>query len=114
MTGHQADPAVALPEAGQFYHRYSVAEDRERTTQHYGKPAEFFLPILGGRWQVYSCNLWEGANTETESQECKLDLLASLVGLAPWRRVLDVGCGWGGPLVYLNQTYSIQGVGLTL
>ncbi len=114
MTGHQADPAVASPEAGQFYHRYSVTEDWERTNQHYDKPAEFFLPILGGRWQVYSCNLWDGATTETESQERKLDLLASLMGLAPGRRVLDVGCGWGGPLVYLSQTYGIQGVGLTL
>jgi 2-polyprenyl-3-methyl-5-hydroxy-6-metoxy-1,4-benzoquinol methylase len=114
VTGRQADPATASPEAGQFYHRYSVAEERERTNQHYDKPAEFFLPILGGRWQVYSCNLWDGVTTETESQEHKLDLLASLMGLAPGKRVLDVGCGWGGPLVYLSQTYGVQGVGITL
>jgi cyclopropane-fatty-acyl-phospholipid synthase len=114
VTGRQTDPATASPEAGQFYHRYSVAEERERTNQHYDKPAEFFLPILGGRWHVYSCNLWDGVTTETESQERKLDLLASLMGLAPGKRVLDVGCGWGGPLVYLSQTYGVQGVGITL
>jgi cyclopropane-fatty-acyl-phospholipid synthase len=114
VTGRQADPDVTSPEAREFYQRYSVAEERERTNQHYDQPADFFLRILGGRWHVYSCNLWDASTTETESQERKLDLLASLMGLEPGRRILDVGCGWGGPLVYLSKTYGVQGVGLTL
>ena len=93
---------------------YTTEEDRELTNLHYDQPAEFFTTITGGDWGVYSCNLWDGATSVTESQERKLDLLAQLMDLQPGQRVLDVGCGWGGPLVYLAKRYGIRGVGLTL
>ena len=93
---------------------YSAAEDIERTNQHYDQPAEFFVLVTGGEWNTYSCNLWDGAASETEAQERKLDLIAELMQLRPRQRVLDIGCGWGGPLVYLASRYGIRGEGLTL
>ncbi|MGB2695119.1 MAG: class I SAM-dependent methyltransferase [Dehalococcoidia bacterium] len=99
---------------GGMWRRYSTAEDNARTNRHYDLPAEFITTITGGDWRVYSCNLWEGAASVTESQERKLDLLADLLQLQPGQRVLDVGCGWGGPLIYLAQRYGVKGVGLTL
>jgi cyclopropane-fatty-acyl-phospholipid synthase len=93
---------------------YAVEEDFERTNTHYDLPAEFFVALTGGRWNCYSCNLWDGATTETESQERKLDLLAELMDLRPGQRVLDVGSGWGGPLVYLTKRYGVRGVGISL
>jgi cyclopropane-fatty-acyl-phospholipid synthase len=113
-AGWRARQYTPSTEARAFYRRYSTAEDKERTNRHYDLPAEFFLCITGGEWNTYSCNLWESAATETESQEQKLDLLAGLMGLRPGQRILDVGCGWGGPLTYLCKTYGVQGVGLTL
>jgi cyclopropane-fatty-acyl-phospholipid synthase len=99
----------------QLYHAYTVDEDRERTNVHYEHPAEFFLLITGGRWNVYSCNLWEPDTADdTEAQEAKLDLIADLAGLRAGMRLLDVGCGWGGPLTYLCKCRGLQGVGLTL
>jgi len=29
-------------------------------------------------------------------------------------RIIDVGCGWAGPLTYLCKRYELEGVGLTL
>ena len=52
--------------------------------------------------------------SKSQAQEQKLDLLATLLQLRPGQRILDVGCGWGGPLVYLAETYGVRGVGLTL
>jgi cyclopropane-fatty-acyl-phospholipid synthase len=99
----------------QLYHAYSVDEDRERTNVHYELPLEFFETVTGGRWNVYSCNLWsEGILDDTAAQEAKLDLIARLAGLRPGMRLLDVGCGWGGPLSYLCTTYDLEGVGVTL
>ena len=98
----------------ELFQSYSSQEDKERTNLHYEQPPEFFYAIVGGEWHTYSCNLWSGATTDTESQEAKLDLLARLMELQPGQRVLEVGCGWGGPLVYLCKTYGVQGVGLTL
>ena len=103
----------AAPEQ-EMFQTYSKEEYAVRTNRHYEQPPEFFFPILGGEWNVYSCNLWEQATTDTESQEAKLDLFAKLMHLQPGQRILDVGCAWGGPLVYLCKTYGVTGVGLTL
>ena len=113
------DPSVrtdgAVREGWGGYPRAATAqEDVERTNAHYDLPPEFFLTLTGGRWNCYSCNLWDGATTETESQERKLDLLAELMELRPGQRVLDVGSGWGGSLVYLAKRYDVRGVGLML
>lgn len=97
-----------------MYQPYATEEDRQRSAVHYERPLEFFYPILGGDWHVYSCLLWDGATTVTEAQEAKLDLFARLMALAPGQRILDVGCGWGGPLVYLCQRYGMRGVGVTV
>jgi cyclopropane-fatty-acyl-phospholipid synthase len=89
--------------------------DSRRTNRHYELPADFFCRITGGAWNVYSCNVWtEGIADVTASQEAKLDVLARLMDLQPGQRILDVGCGWGGPLVYLCKKYGVRGVGLTL
>ena len=96
-----------------FWRSYSTEDDKARINSHYDRPAEFFTALTGGEWHVYSCNLWEGARTETESQERKLDLVAAMLDLRPGERVLDVGCGWGGPLVYLAKRYGVTGIGIT-
>lgn len=98
----------------QLYQSYSIAEDQVRTNLHYEQPPDFFYRITGGEWNVYSCNLWDNATTDTESQAAKLDLMAQQMRLQAGQRILDVGCGWAGPLVYLCKTYAVQGVGLTL
>jgi cyclopropane-fatty-acyl-phospholipid synthase len=101
--------------AANAWRHYDSAEDKSRTNQHYDQPPDFFALITGGEWNTYSCNVWdETVTSETESQERKLDLLARLMDLKAGQRVLDVGCGWGGPIVYLARRYGIKGEGLTL
>lgn len=94
------------------YQAISAEEEAWRSSEHY-EESDFFLPILGGAWNVYSCGVWDGATTITEAQERKLDLLARSMELRPGQRILDVGCAWGGPLVYLCKTYGVEGIGLT-
>jgi cyclopropane-fatty-acyl-phospholipid synthase len=98
-----------------LYRPYTVEDDKRHTNVHYEQPPEFFYAFTGGEWNIYSANLWlAGAANDTASQEAKLDLLAQHMGLKPGQRILDVGCGWGGPLVYLSKKYNVSGVGLTL
>src|SRR5687767_12462584 len=102
---------AAVAPGQQLYQSFSTEEDKQRTNVHYEQPVQFFYRMTGGEWNVYSCNLWDHATTDTESQEAKLDLLAQFMDLKPGQRILDVGCGWGGPLVYLCKTYGVEGVG---
>jgi cyclopropane-fatty-acyl-phospholipid synthase len=97
-----------------MYRRYGTDEETERVRSHYERPVEFFYPVLGGPWHVYSGLLWERASSLSEAQEEKLDLLAQVMRLETGQRILDVGCGWGGPLVYLCERYGVRGVGLTV
>lgn len=113
-AGSRKTRQATFTEDQQLYRPLSKEQDRDQTNTHYEQPVEFFYTLTGGEWNVYSANLWTGSQTQTESQVRKLDLLAEMMQLKPGMRILDVGCGWGGPLVYLSTTYDVQGVGLTL
>jgi len=106
---------VPVPEEHQLHQAYDIEEDIERAKYHYDQDPRFFYRLTGGTWHVYSCLLWENEDTTpTQAQEAKLDLLAQGMGLKPGMRILDVGCGWGGPLVYLCKRYGVTGVGIML
>ncbi|HLA42198.1 MAG TPA: class I SAM-dependent methyltransferase, partial [Aggregatilineales bacterium] len=114
-TVYLQDPTAEVKTEHGLYQSLSIEEDIERTNRHYEHPTEFWYGLTGGEWNVYSCNLWhEGVTTQTESQEAKLDKMAQYMELEPGKRILDVGCGWAGPITYLSKTYDVQGVGLTL
>jgi cyclopropane-fatty-acyl-phospholipid synthase len=48
-----------------------------------------------------------------QAQRRKHDYVAEQIGIAPGRRVLDLGCGWGGLLNYIRKV-GANGVGITL
>jgi cyclopropane-fatty-acyl-phospholipid synthase len=51
--------------------------------------------------------------TLEEAQRRKHEYVAEQVGIGPGRRVLDLGCGWGGLLDYIRRV-GATGVGVTL
>jgi cyclopropane-fatty-acyl-phospholipid synthase len=51
--------------------------------------------------------------TLEQAQRRKHDYIAEQIGIAPGRRVLDLGCGWGALLDYVRGAGAI-GVGVTL
>jgi len=115
MQGDMADFFDDMPDEGRdLYQAFDQAEETARVAYHYEVDPSFFQVVTGGRWNVYSCSLWGEAETLTQAQEDKLDKFAQLMALKPGQRVLDVGCGWGGPLVYLCKKYGVVGHGITI
>jgi cyclopropane-fatty-acyl-phospholipid synthase len=51
--------------------------------------------------------------TLEQAQRRKHEYIAEQIGIGPRRRVLDLGCGWGGLLNYIRST-GATGVGVTL
>ncbi|HTX50284.1 MAG TPA: cyclopropane-fatty-acyl-phospholipid synthase family protein [Caulobacteraceae bacterium] len=64
---------------------------------------------------TYSCALWDGEDDTLEAaQQRKLAYMADAALGAGARRVLDIGCGWGGLLRHFRTRGVAVAVGLTL
>lgn len=84
-----------------------------RAAKHYDLGNDLFESMLDRR-MIYSCAYWKGASNLDEAQEAKLDLTARKIGLRPGRRVLDIGCGWGGFARFAAENYGARVVGVTI
>lgn len=108
-------PKRKIPQEHQLYQVFDVDEEAQRSASHYEQDPQFYFYLTGGEWNVYSSYIWPNEqSTPTQAQEAKLDLLAQEMQLKPGMRILDVGCGWGGPLTYLCKTYGVTGVGIAV
>jgi cyclopropane-fatty-acyl-phospholipid synthase len=85
---------------------------------HYDVSNSFYELWLGPS-MMYSSAMWAGTADRTDlegAHQRKIDFFAARVLPGPGpRRVLDIGCGWGGSLRRLVETHRVtDAVGLTL
>src|SRR5947209_1523478 len=93
---------------------HSKERDRQATNYHYDRSNDFFALWLDAR-MIYSCAYFATPDDDLETaQERKLDYLCRKLRLRPGERLLDIGCGWGGLLIYAAQHYGVEAVGITL
>ena len=94
--------------------RHSVERDRLAIAYHYDVSNSFYSLFLDSRL-VYSCAYFAAHEEDLESaQERKLDYICRKLRLQPEQRLLDVGCGWGGLVIYAAQHYGVEATGITL
>ena len=75
---------------------------------------EFFSLWLDRR-MIYSCALFEGTDDLEEAQTRKLSFFHDKARVTPEKRVLDIGCGWGGLMEFLTREKGVRDVtGITL
>jgi cyclopropane-fatty-acyl-phospholipid synthase len=88
---------------------------RRSVRQHYDLSQAFFQYMLDPSL-TYSCGYQKGeADTLSQMQEQKYDLIARKLDLRRGGTVLDIGCGWGGFLLHAAARYkNIHGIGITL
>jgi cyclopropane-fatty-acyl-phospholipid synthase len=103
-------PAGA-PLSGRIHNR---ERDRAAVRHHYDMSNAFFALWLDER-MVYSCSYFPtGRESLEQSQESKLELICRKLRLQPGERFLDLGCGYGGLLMYAVERFGVQGLGITL
>ncbi len=88
--------------------------DAENVRFHYDLSDDFFALWLDPR-RVYSCAYYrDPAMTLAQAQEAKLDHVCRKLQLGPGLRLLDVGAGWGGLLLWAARHYGVRALGITL
>ncbi len=94
--------------------RHSKARDASAIAHHYDVSNEFYRIVLGPS-MTYSCGVWPTVDAGLETaQATKYELVCRKLGLEPGRRLLDVGCGWGGMAIHAAQHHGVHAVGVTL
>lgn len=88
--------------------------DRRAIAHHYDRSNDFYALFLDPR-MVYTCAYYRASDVDlATAQEDKLELVCRKLDLRPGARLLDLGCGWGGLLVWAAQHHGVDGVGVTL
>ena len=94
--------------------RHSKERDRAAIAHHYDVSNAFYRHVLGPS-MTYYCAVWESPEVGLEAaQAAKYALIARKLGLEPGMRLLDVGCGWGGMVLFAAQHFGVSAVGVTL
>ncbi|MDQ1404136.1 MAG: cyclopropane-fatty-acyl-phospholipid synthase [Actinomycetota bacterium] len=93
---------------------HSPRRDAEAVSHHYDVSNEFYRLFLGPT-MTYSCAYWPaGVDTLDQAQTAKYELVARKLGLEPGKRLLDVGCGWGGMALHAASVHGCEVVGITI
>jgi cyclopropane-fatty-acyl-phospholipid synthase len=93
---------------------HSKERDRQAVTYHYNRSNDFYALWLDSR-MVYSCAYFVTPDDDIDTaQEHKLDYICRKLRLRPGERLLDIGCGWGGLVMYAAQHYGVEAYGITL
>ncbi|MER6960527.1 cyclopropane-fatty-acyl-phospholipid synthase family protein [Streptomyces sp. NPDC000618] len=114
LAGPPLPPAPPREEVRRAGHLHTRRTDRRAISHHYDVGNDFYELVLGPS-MVYSCAYWESADSTLElAQRDKLELVCRKLDLAPGRRLLDVGCGWGSLAIHAAREHGADVVGITL
>lgn len=92
----------------------STMSTQEDIAVTYDVSNDFFRLWLD-RSMTYSCALFEGTEDLESAQKNKLAWFHDGTRVTPEKRVLDIGCGWGGNLEFLARERGVRDVtGITL
>jgi len=81
---------------------------------HYDVSNAFYALFLGREMQ-YSAAVFDSPDQDLDAaQEAKLDLICRKLRLEPGKRLLDIGCGWGGLAAHAAERYGATVHGVTL
>jgi cyclopropane-fatty-acyl-phospholipid synthase len=93
---------------------HGKARDAAAISAHYDVSNRFYELFLGPS-MTYSCAVFEHEDDPLDrAQWSKYDLICRKLDLREGKRLLDIGCGWGGMALHAARNYGVQAVGITI
>ena len=86
---------------------------------HYDLGNDYYAAWLDQR-MLYTCGYWKDAQTIDEAQEAKVRLACEKLLLGQPRpdgrrkRLLEIGCGWGGMSLFAAEYYDVEVTGISI
>lgn len=91
-----------------------IQNSRKNVQHHYDLGNDFYQHFLDST-MTYSCGYWLQETDSLEQMQLqKYELICRKLALQPGESLIDIGCGWGGMLIYAAEHYGISGMGITL
>ncbi len=91
-----------------------IQNSRKNVQHHYDLGNSFYQQFLDPT-MTYSCGYQvDKADSLEQMQLQKYELICQKLALQPGESLIDIGCGWGGMLIYAAKRYGISGTGVTL
>ncbi|TML08059.1 MAG: class I SAM-dependent methyltransferase [Actinobacteria bacterium] len=108
-------PPGPPPEEVKLHGRlHGKARDAAAISAHYDVSNAFYELFLGPS-MTYSCAVFEHEDDPLDrAQWSKYDLICRKLDLREGKRLLDIGCGWGGMVLHAARNYGVQAVGVTI
>lgn len=92
----------------------TLARTPKNIAHHYDRGNDFYQLWLDESL-TYSCAYFRTeADSLEQAQQQKYEHICRKLQLQPGDTLVDIGCGWGGMLIYAAKKYHISGVGCTL
>ncbi len=94
--------------------KHSKDRDASAISYHYDVSNDFFRLFLDKNMQ-YSCAYFESEDDSIDvAQEKKMEYICRKLSLTPGEKLLDIGAGWGGLIIYAAKNYGVIARGITL
>ena len=95
--------------------RINWSRRSKRNVAHHYDLSDRLYDLFLDADKQYSCAYFtDPANSLEQAQADKKAHIAAKLNLRPGLKVLDIGCGWGGMALYLNQKANVDVLGITL
>lgn len=92
----------------------TIQNSCKNVQHHYDLGNDFYQHFLDPTL-TYSCGYrLHETDTLEQMQLQKYELICRKLDVQPGDSLIDIGCGWGGMLIYAAEHYGVTGTGITL